>query len=218
MTLCTFTTFAFLLISDFLFFFFVFFFLLFSLIFSLFLYQGNDERQLMDNLKKRERNIVAGIRRTQQIMHDRSDIKKETAAPPAPAPAPAPTLPNVNVTTTTARNFLMNVSSAINRILAELCKKKRVAFRSSREEFETSLNDATRMEPAAAMQVFKVQITKMMKLADDNDLIPWKMTLEKTKWLDALDCSTTFAQMVFYVHRLRYYQKRPKSAFGVIKD
>ena len=57
---------------------------------------------------------------------------------------------------------------------------------------------------------FAVQIMNIMQVADEVKLIPWKSVLEKKEWIDALECSTTFAQIVFYIARLRFYQTRPQ--------
>ena len=155
--------------------------------------QGTSERILMDNLKKRYKNIVNGLQQVKQIVSNHSNTEQAVVTEDA---------------TSTARDFLMNVKSALIRIVAEICKTKRVAFRDNRSELEASLNDATQMEPSAALEVFKVQIMKIMRLADANTLIPFRTPLERRKWIDALECSTTFGQIVFYVHRLNYYQKR----------
>ena len=155
--------------------------------------QGTSERILMDNLKKRYKNIVNGLQQVKQIVSNHSNTEQAVVTEDA---------------TLTARDFLVNVKSALIRIVAEICKTKRVAFRDNRSALEASLNDATQMEPSAALEVFKVQIMKIMRLADANTLIPFRTPLERRKWIDALECSTTFGQIVFYVHRLNYYQKR----------
>lgn len=120
---------------------------------------------------------------------------------------------NSIVNTTSIQKYLGDIRSSISKLATYICKlpsgQNQMTVKGTRKDFLDSLNSAVLMEPKVAMDVFKVQIMFMMNTANEAHLIPWRSLIEERKWIDALECSKTFAQIVFYAARLRFYQTRP---------
>jgi len=167
---------------------------------------------LLDNLKEKYANIILGL----QAVKQRETTHQATTSASSSSSSSSTTTMSV----AEQRPFLITVCTAINKIASEIfsgphassLKKKEIDNqwkRGIKKEFETILLDAAmQLDATAAMEVFKVQVMRMMRLADECHILQWFSTFEKRSWIDTLECSMTFAQIIFYTHRLRYYQQR----------
>ena len=172
---------------------------------------------MLDNLKEKYANIILGLQAVQQT----ETTHQATSAPSSSSSSSSSTTSTTTIMSVAEqRPFLMTVCTAINKIASEIFRgphaspleKKEVDNqwkRGIKKEFETILSDAAmQLDATAAMEVFKVQVMRMMRLADECHILQWFSTFERRSWIDTLECSMTFAQIVFYTHRLRYYQQR----------
>ena len=170
--------------------------------------QGNEERQLLDNLTKKYNNIVLGLNRLKQMQTETTHAHATN------------TTTTASLSLDARQKFLKAIRNAIAKLADGICKSTSIGSEidgkwrkgSLKKTFVEALNMATQLDAQAAMEVFKVQIMLMVRLANACELIPWRTVLEEREWVDALKCSTTFAQLVFYTHRLRFYQTRPPVA------
>ena len=162
--------------------------------------RGKRESKLIQNIERLRHNIVAGIKKLNEFAI-KIDSKRSYST--------------ASASSTASRKYFGQICEALKSIATDLLGKTDVMLTSGGHLDESLKNAFAHPTAEGCLSAAKNVVLSIAASADASGSIPWTEDIHKQIWRESVQCSNTFSQIVFYAHRLVFFQKQKMTTGGV---